>query len=70
MIHRPKPIAVREVTAAAMFDISASKFRGLVECGALPPPKEIGGITLWRVADLDAVLSGHAAKPNEDQDFE
>lgn len=70
MIHRPQPIAVREVTAAAMLDMSASEFRRLVGRGALPPPKKIGGATRWRVAELEAVLFGHAAKPNEDQEFE
>jgi|AntRauTorcE11898_2_1112593.scaffolds.fasta_scaffold44129_2 predicted DNA-binding transcriptional regulator AlpA len=66
----PQPIAVRERTAAAMLDMSASEFRRLVDRGALPPPKKIGGTTRWRVADLEAILVGLAGKPGDDDDFE
>ncbi len=70
MPHHPQPIAVKETTAAAMLDMSASEFRRLVGHGALPPAKQIGGTLRWRVADLDAILLGHAGKPKDDQDFE
>ncbi len=70
MQQRPQPIAVKETTAAAMLDMSASKFRRLVNCGALPPPKAIGETTRWRVADLEAILAGIAGKPGDNDDFE
>ncbi|WP_281969111.1 helix-turn-helix transcriptional regulator [Roseovarius nanhaiticus] len=50
--------------------MSASEFRRLVDRGALPPPKKIGGTTRWRVADLEAILVGLAGKPGDDDDFE
>ncbi|MCR8828050.1 helix-turn-helix domain-containing protein [Pseudosulfitobacter koreensis] len=70
MQQRPQPIAVKDTTAAAMLDMPASEFRRLVDRGALPPPKEIGGTTRWRVADLEAIMMGLAGKPGDNDDFE
>lgn len=63
------PLAVREKTAARMLDMSQADFQRLVKDGALPGPTRIGDVTLWRVADLEAILSGDAARPG-DQEFE
>ncbi|TNE64441.1 hypothetical protein [Celeribacter ethanolicus] len=63
-------IAVTEKTAAAMLDMKPIEFRGLVQRGALPRPTTIAGtIERWRVADLEAIVNGTAARP-KDQDFE
>ncbi|WP_323764574.1 helix-turn-helix domain-containing protein [Marinovum sp.] len=63
------PLAVREKTAAQMLDLKPADFRRLVEEGALPGPARIGDVILWRVADLEAILSGSAADPGN-QEFE
>jgi hypothetical protein len=60
-----RPLAVGERTAAAMLDMSPREFAELVACGALPAAKTIGSHQRWMVADLEAILSGEAAKPDE-----
>ncbi|TCP58748.1 hypothetical protein EV663_11714 [Rhodovulum bhavnagarense] len=59
-------LAVRDITAAQMLDMPPTQFRRLVADGALPPPTRIAGLERWRVDQLQAILSGEAAKPNED----
>lgn len=60
-------IAVTEKTAAKMMDMSATKFRELVNFGAFPKPISLaGGIERWRVADLEAIIDGTASKPVEE----
>jgi hypothetical protein len=49
--------------------MSSSEFRRLVNAGALPAPCFVGGVERWRVADLEAILNGNAARPQDD-DFE
>lgn len=63
------PLAVRDTTAAKMLDMPAAEFRRLVNDGALPPPCSVGGHHRWRVADINAILNGNAALPNEDFDL-
>lgn len=63
--HGLRPIAVAEKTAAAMLDLSVADFANLVANGALPGPKDIGGHKRWMMADLEAILTGDAAKPKE-----
>lgn len=70
MTIRTQPIAVKERTAAAMLDMTASEFRDLVSRGALPPAKPIGGTIRWCVAELEAILSGATKRPEDDEDFE
>lgn len=65
-----RPIAVKEGTAAVMLDMTAAQFRRLVGSGALPPPCKIGGVSRWRVADLEAILNGNERTPEDDDDFE
>jgi predicted DNA-binding transcriptional regulator AlpA len=52
-----------------MLDMPVAKFLRLVDDGACPPPTAIGGEVRWRVSDLEAILSGKAAMPvNEDME--
>ncbi|WP_232829299.1 hypothetical protein [Tropicimonas sp. IMCC34043] len=46
--------------------MKTTEFRKLVNFGALPLPKRVGGMDRWRVADLEAIVSGNAAMPSED----
>ena len=59
------PLAVKAQTAAAMLDMPQAEFMRLVERGALPPPVRIGGHERWRVEQLNAIIRGDAAKPEE-----
>lgn len=59
-----------EQSAARLLDMRPAEFRALVDAGALPPPLKIAGqIERWRVADLDAILSGQKPKPTEEFEF-
>ena len=60
-----RPIAVGEKTAAAMLDMSIRDFCDLVARGALPGPKDLGGHKRWMVSELEAILTGEAARPKE-----
>jgi predicted DNA-binding transcriptional regulator AlpA len=62
----PRPIAVREAKAAEMLDMPASEFRRLVAAGSLPKPCVIGDHERWRVDQIEAILKGDAALPDED----
>lgn len=64
-----QPLAVRATTAAAMLDMPPAEFRRLVERGALPPPVRIGEHERWHVAQIEAIIRGDAAKPDEDFDL-
>lgn len=59
------PLAVKAQTAAAMLDMPQAEFLRLVEHGALPPPVRIGQHERWRVEQLNAIIRGNAAKPEE-----
>ncbi len=59
-------ICASERTAARLLDMKTTEFRKLVNFGALPLPKRVGGMDRWRVADLEAIVSGNAAMPSED----
>lgn len=58
--------AVKEKTAAEMLELPPHEFRRLVAGGALPPPILIGTHERWRVRDIDAILDGSAAIPDDD----
>jgi len=64
------PAALREANAAAYLDLSVSKFRNLVNNGALPKPVRLAdGVERWRSNDLLAILNGKADQPrNEDME--
>ena len=59
------PLAVKAQTAAAMLDMPQAEFMRLVERRALPPPVRIGQHERWRVEQLNAIIRGDAAKPEE-----
>lgn len=62
-----QPAALREANAAAFLDMSVTRFRKLVRCGALPGPVKLADdVERWRADDLRAILSGNAARPSED----
>ncbi|WP_172331035.1 AlpA family transcriptional regulator [Mangrovicoccus sp. HB161399] len=65
MTARHQPLAVTDKTAAAMLDMPCAEFRRLVSAGALPSPVRLGHHERWRVAQIEAILSGDAAKPQE-----
>ena len=66
-VHR---LAVKDATAAKMLELSLDRFRQLVAVGALPPAVEIiPNVHRWRVADLEAILDGHAAKAPFEEEF-
>ncbi len=61
------PAALREANAAAYLDLSVSKFRSLVNNGALPAPVRLAdGVDRWRSGDLLAILNGNADRPKSD----
>ena len=63
------PLFVRSSTAARMLDMPATEFRRLVGNGALPPPVRIGDHERWHVAQLEAIVRGAAALPDEEFDL-
>jgi len=63
---RPSPIAAKDTTAAKLLDMPLKDFRRLVHQGALPQPVHIGEHERWRVAEIEAILTGHTM----DEDFE
>ena len=65
MSAHTRHLAVGDKTAAAMFDMTLKVFWELVSCGALPGPTVIGGYNRWIVSDLEAILTGEAARPEE-----
>lgn len=62
----PQYLAVKDTSAARMLDMPPAKFRALVDAGALPPPVVIGDMKRWRVDQIEAILKGNAALPNEE----
>ncbi|MEP3297604.1 MAG: hypothetical protein ABJO27_14225 [Pseudoruegeria sp.] len=63
-----KPAALRLDNAAKFLDMSSAKFADLVSKNALPPPKSIGGTEeRWLTKDLEAILTGNAAIPDEEE---
>lgn len=60
------PILASERTAAKLLDMKPGEFRALVNCGALPAPKQIGDFKRWDVDQIREILTGKAARPAED----
>lgn len=54
------PIFASEATAAKLLDMKPAEFRGLVEAGHLPPPRDLAGLKRWDVAELRRIISGEA----------
>jgi len=62
------PISVRRREAARMVGVSPRHFDRIVAAGRIPPPVDLGGVRVWRVADLDAAVAraiGPASLPGE-----
>lgn len=57
-------LALPVAEAALAIGCSVTKFEGLVESGAMPPPYLIGTKRVWSVAELEAALH---ALPQPDQ---
>lgn len=70
MTRAPLPILASERTAARLLDMPQSKFSRYVRNGALPAPVRVGEDMRWRVADLEKIASGEAARPPEEDDLE
>lgn len=64
--HDPGILYASERSAAKLLDMTPAQFRDLVDRGALPAPAKIGEHERWSVADLDAIVRGHAPKPVDD----
>jgi predicted DNA-binding transcriptional regulator AlpA len=45
-----------------MLSMKPAEFRALVEEGALPRPRDIGGLKRWDVEELSRVIRGEAAE--------
>ncbi|PIE10018.1 MAG: hypothetical protein CSA72_10410 [Rhodobacterales bacterium] len=60
-----RPICLKESGAAKMLDLPVSEFLRLVGVGALPPPVMVGPHQRWRLSDLEAIVNGTAALPDD-----
>lgn len=60
------PLALKDKSAAQQLDLPVTEFHRLVEAGVLPRPFKIGNNVRWRYEDIEAIVSGKAAKPSED----
>ena len=60
-------LAVKAETAARMLDLPVAEFLRLVDAHALPPPRRIGDVERWDVAQIEATLRGTAQRH---QDFD
>ena len=56
-------ILVKADEAAAMLAMGRSTFWREVKVGRLPKPIKLGGLTRWRVADLQACVAPPASPP-------
>lgn len=52
------PLFASERTAARLLDMPPAAFRDLVDKGHLPPPRRIGAVERFDVAELQAVIRG------------
>lgn len=55
---RPEPLFASEKTAARLLDMKPDTFRELVDKGHLPPPRRIGDVERFDLAELQAVIRG------------
>ena len=53
-----EPLFASAVTAARLLDMAPGTFRDLVDRGHLPPPRRIGTVQRFDVAELQAVIRG------------
>lgn len=57
-MQREQPIFASEKTAARLLDMKPDDFRALVDRGHLPPPRKIGNLERFDLAELQAVIRG------------
>lgn len=55
---KPEPIFASEASAARLLDMKPAEFRGLVEAGHLPLPRDIGGFKRFDLDELRRVIRG------------
>lgn len=55
---QPDPLFASEKTAARLLDMKPDAFRELVDKGYLPPPRRIGNLERFDLAELQAVIRG------------
>lgn len=55
---KPDPLFASDKTAARMLDMKPDDFRALVDRGHLPPPRRIGNLERFDMAELQAVIRG------------
>ena len=58
MPKTPEPLFASELTAARLLDMKPGDFRDLVNRGHLPPPRKIGNLERFDLAELQAVIRG------------
>lgn len=58
MPKTPDLLFASERTAARLVDMKPDEFRDLVDRGLLPPPRRIGNVERFDLAELQAVIRG------------
>jgi hypothetical protein len=58
MPKTPDLLFASERTAARLVDMKPDEFRALVDRGLLPPPRRIGNLERFDLAELQAVIRG------------
>lgn len=58
MPKAPDLLFASERTAARLVDMKPDEFRDLVDRGLLPPPRRIGNVERFDLAELQAVIRG------------
>jgi len=56
------PIFASERTAAQLLDLKPAEFRSLVDQGALPGPRRLGGFERWDMDELRRIINGDAVE--------
>ncbi len=57
---RELPLLAGRTRAARLLDLKPKKFEELVDSGALPRPRNVGGEEKWVVDELRAIVTGSA----------
>jgi len=58
----PAPMFASEKKAAQLLDMKTCEFRKLVDDGHLPPPRNLGGLQRWDMAEVHKIASGDAVE--------
>lgn len=65
-IHAADRILITATEAAALLSMGRSTFWREVSAGTLPQPVKLGGLTRWRVADLQRLFASPAPTQGEE----